>query len=185
MIVRLQFAMILVTAALSLSLTAPGQAVRVGARKVTPEVGTGTLTVTAAPSTVSFNLIPGQVATGNSPISVTTTWSGSTVGSNMSLYGYFASSSAALTGNVSSIAVPSSVISGQMTTGLPSSYTPFTQTNPVGGAAASLKLFTQVVAGSGAGSRTDALGLTIDLTSLPQLPADTYTGTLIIQAQVL
>ena len=134
---------------------------------------------------VAFNLIPGRAATGNSPVSIITTWSGSTVGSTMSLYGYFASSTAALTGNASSAMIPSSAITGQMTTGLPSSYTPFTQTNPVGGATSSLKLFSQTIAGSGAGNRTDALNLIIDLTSLPQLPADTYTGTLIIQAQVL
>ncbi len=107
------------------------------------------------------------------------------MGSTMSLYGYFASSTAALTGNASSAMIPSSAITGQMTTGLPSSYTPFTQTNPVGDATSSLKLFSQTIAGSGAGNRTDALNLIIDLTSLPQLPADTYTGTLIIQAQVL
>jgi hypothetical protein len=72
-----------------------------------------------------------------------------------------------------------------MTTGLPTSYTPFTQTSPVGGSAASLTLFSQMIAGSGAGSRTDALSLTIDLTTLPELPADTYGGTLIIEAQVI
>jgi hypothetical protein len=183
--VRFQLAVVVVLTFWGLPTATQSQALKVTHRQATPDIGTGALSVSAAPSLLSFNLVPGKTATGNSPISIITTWSGSTVGSTMSLYGYFASASAALSGNVSSAAIPSSAISGQMTTGLPSTYTPFTQTNPVGDAAAGLKLFSQVVAGSGAGNRTDALSLTIDLTSLPQLPADTYTGTLIIQAQVL
>jgi hypothetical protein len=71
-----------------------------------------------------------------------------------------------------------------MTTGLPTTYTAFTQTNPFGGAGASLKLFTQPVLIGVNGNRTDALSLKIDLTSLPELPADKYTGTLILQAQI-
>jgi hypothetical protein len=183
--VRFQFAAVVVLTLLARPTATQSQALKVTPRQATPAVGTGTLSVSAAPSLLSFNLIPGKTATGNNPISIITTWSGSTLGSTMSLYGYFASSNAALSGNVSAAAIPSSAISGQMTTGLPSTYIPFTQTNPVGNAAASLKLFSQAVTGSGAGSRTDALSLVIDLTSLPQLPADTYTGTLIIQAQVL
>jgi hypothetical protein len=183
--VRPQFAAIVVMAALANPGATLGQALKVTPKKISPDVGTGTLSVSAAPSTVNFNLIPGKSATGNSPVSITTTWSGSTLGSTMSLYSYFASPTAALSAASGSAVIPSSAVSGQMTTGLPSSFTPFTQTNPVGSAAGGLKLFTQVVSGSGAGSRTDALSLTIDLTALPELPAGTYTGTLIIQAQVL
>jgi hypothetical protein len=184
---QLQFAIVFMTTVLILPTASSvhAQVVKVAPKSIRPEVGTGSLSVSAAPSMVSFNLTPGQITAGNSPVSITTTWSGSTVGSTMSLYGYFVSSTAALTGTTNSVPIPSSAVFGQMTTGLPTSFSPFTQTNPVGGAAASLTLFSQAITGSGAGSRTDALNLTIDLTNLPQLPAGTYTGTLVIQAQVL
>jgi hypothetical protein len=72
-----------------------------------------------------------------------------------------------------------------MTTGLPTSYTAFTQTCPFGVAGASLQLFSETVTGSDTGNRTDALSLMLDLSSLRELPADTYTGTLIIEAQCI
>lgn len=159
-----------------------GQAIRVVPRRMTSS--TSTLSVSVAPSQVSFNLVSKGTASGNSPVSITTIWSGLGSSGTIKLYGYFTSSTAALTGNLSTDAIPSSAISGQMTTGLPTSYTAFTQTNPLGGAGASLELFSTGT-GSGAGSRTDALSFTIDLSSLPTLPADTYVGTLIIQAQEL
>ena len=182
--VILQFAVVFATMLLAAPQWVQGQVLRVSPPVARPLIGTGSLTVSASPSAVSFLLVPGQVTAGNSPIGITTTWTGSTVGSTMSLYGYFLSSTSALTGNGRG-AIPTTAIFGQMTTGLPTSSTPFTETNPVGSASGSLRLFSQVISGTGAGSRTDALTLTIDLTSLPQLPADTYTGTLILQAQVI
>jgi len=79
--------------------------------------------------------------------------------------------------------IPASVIFGQVPTGLPTSYTAFTQAGPFGAAGASLQLITTGSLLSLGGSRTDTLSLKIDLTSLPQLPAATYTGTLYLQAQ--
>jgi hypothetical protein len=174
----------------SLIVTCPrlgvSQAVKVMQRRVTPNLGAGTLSVSAAPSLVTFNLVARGAAIGNGPVSITTTWTGLSLLSTVSLYGFFTSSGAALTGTHSPATIPTSAVLGQMTTGLPTSYSAFTQTNPLGGAGASLKLFSQsILIGLGSSGRTDALTLKIDLTSLPQLPADTYTGTLIIQAQQL
>ncbi len=168
--------------ALSFPATMVGQAIKVIPKGMTSNTDMSTLSVSASPSQVSFNLVSRGTTSGNSPVSITTTWTGLSSGGTVNLYGYFISVSAALTGSLSTAAIPSSAISGQMTTGLPTSYTAFTQTNPLGGAGASLKLFSAGT-GSGSGSRTDALNLTIDLSSLPELPADTYTGTLVIQAQ--
>lgn len=161
-----------------------GQVVRTAPSKFLLSTGTGSLSVSAVPSAMTFNLVSNRVAVSNSPVNVTTTWSNSTLGSTLTLYGYFASPSAALTGNQSAVPIPSSAVSGQMTTGLPTTYTPFTQTGPFGAGASSLALFSQTIAIAGA-SRTDALTLSIDLQGLPGLPADIYTGTLVIQAQVL
>jgi hypothetical protein len=70
-----------------------------------------------------------------------------------------------------------------VTTGVPVSFTPFTQTGPFGGAGAGLQLVSGGSLVSLGGSRTDVLSLKINLGSLPQLPAATYTGTLYVQAQ--
>jgi hypothetical protein len=159
------------------------QAVKVIQRGATPNIGPSSLSVSASPPALSFNLIAKGEAVGNSPINITTSYSGVTMSGNLNLYAFFISSTAALAGNLSTAAIPSSAVSGQMTTGLPTTYIAFTQTSPVGGAGASLKLISQhVLAGAGS-SRTDVLNLKIDLTNIPQLPADIYTGTLILQAQ--
>jgi len=172
----------------SLALVPPaatlGQAVKITHKMATPEAGGGFLAVSASPSAVSFNLVAKGSATGNNPVSVTTGWTG-LMNDTIHLYAYFTSASAALTGNLSGDLIPTSCVLGKMTTGLPTSNTAFTQTGPFGGAGNSLELFSQTVAGNGLSFRTDALSLTIDLTSLPTLPADTYTGTLIIEAQAL
>jgi hypothetical protein len=186
---RLNMPLYCVAVFASLALVPPtatlGQAVKVTHKLATPQAKPSSLSVSATPAGVSFTLVSKGTATGNSPISVTTAWSGFAKSSTIDLYGYFTSSSAALTGTLSGDLIPSSCVYGEMTTGLPTSYKAFTQTNPLGGAGASLELFSQVVAGTGSASRTDALNLEINLTSLPQLPADTYTGTLVIEAQEL
>lgn len=151
------------------------------------------LTVTAAPTTgsaVNFTLVSGGTATGSAPVAMTTSWIMKGSRASVTLTGYFSSATAALTGTGSSPAmIPTSEVLGQVTTGAPTSFTAFTQTpgtGALGTAGASLVLFTQAVSGTNrAASRNDNLNLEINLTSQPQLPADTYTGTLNLQAQAL
>lgn len=162
------------------------QAVRVNARKITPDTAVSSLTVSASPSLVTFQLLSKGVATGSSSVAITTTWGGAlcVTTCTIKLYGYFSAASAALSGGSPVVNIPTSEVLGQVTTGTPTTFTAFTQTAPFGGAGASLLLFTQsffLVAG--AGSRTDALNLEINLASQPQLPAGTYSGTLFIRAQ--
>lgn len=143
------------------------------------------LTIAAAPSAVTFNLVSGGVANGSAPVVVTTTWVLLATRTTVRLYGYFASSAVALTDGVSHD-LASSLVFGQVTTGLPTTFTAFTQTGPFGGAGASLQLFSQSITLLNlSGTRTDTLSLRIDLTSAPQTPAGVYTGTLQIQAQAL
>jgi hypothetical protein len=101
----------------------------------------------------------------------------------LNLYGYFSSSGAALTGGTPAVNIPSSAVLGQVPTGSPLTYTPFTRSNPM--SSASLLLLCELFMGGGNGSRTDTLNMEIDLEDLPQLPAGTYTGTLYLQAQML
>jgi hypothetical protein len=161
-----------------------GQVLRIGALRPRPQLTLGdTLTVTASPSVVNFTLHPSSVATGSAPVVITTTWSGVSLLSSINLYGYFASATSALSGSSPVINIPSSCVLGQVTTGTPVSYTAFTGSGPFGGAGASLQLYAQSSFLSLGGSRTDNLNLEINIASLPQLPAATYTGTLILEAQ--
>jgi len=151
-----------------------------------------TLTVSATPTAISFTLVKGGTATASAPVVITTTLYGVSGLSSLTLYGYFSSFSAALTdGRATPDNIPSSAVLGLVSTGTPTSYTPFTQSDAVGTAGATLQLFsTSSLLSLGclpatAVCRTDSLNLEISLSGLPQLPAGTYTGTLILQAQAL
>ena len=137
-----------------------------------------TLTIAASPATVSFTLVAGGVAVGTPTVNVTTTW---VLGSRtaVNLYGYFASTTAALTGTGGNI--PTSEVLGSVNAG---AYNAFTATTALGTAGASLGLFTQTItAANKSANRSDTLTLEINLTAQPQLPAGSYTGTLTLQAQ--
>lgn len=165
---------------------AAAQAVRVLVQRPKAQSSVSSLTVSASPSSVRFNLVSGGVASGSSAIQITTNWGGSLclLTCTINMYAYFSNANAALSGGTDFI--PSSEVLGQVTTGTPTTFTPFTETNPFGGAGSSLQLYRQsffILAGGG--SRTDALSLEINLSNQKQLPAGTYSGVLFIQAQSL
>jgi len=167
-----------------------GQAIRVAKiQAISPNTSVGSLTVTASPSTVTFRLISRGVASGSNAINITTTWGGSLClfSCTVNLYAYFSGANAALSGGGAPVvSIPASEVLGQVPTGSPASFTAFTQSNPLGGAGASLLLFQQsFFLITGGGSRTDPLNLEINLANQPQLPAGSYSGTLYIQAQSL
>ena len=145
------------------------------------------LTVAATPTAVTFPLVAGGTAVGNVPVSVTSTWVLSGSRTSVTLVGYFSSATAALSNAGPPVVnIPTSEVLGQVTTGTPTTFTAFTQTAPLGPAGAGLTLFTQAISGTNrAATRTDNLNLEINLTSQPQLPSGTYTGTLSLQAQAL
>ena len=145
------------------------------------------LTVSATPSSVTFTLVSGGSASGSSAVAILTKWVLLPTRSNLVLDGYFASAAAALTdGAGTPHNIPTSAVFGTVPTGSPTSPTAFTATAALGPAGAGLTLFTLplTVANYG-GTRTDNLTLSINLSSVPALPAATYTGTLILQAQAL
>jgi hypothetical protein len=100
------------------------------------------------------------------------------------VYASFDSATSALNdGNGNSI--PSVNVFGQVATGLPTTYTAFTQASPFGAAGAGLQLYSQTINRTNfTGTRTDTLNVRIDVTNLP-LPTGVYVGTLHIQAQAL
>jgi hypothetical protein len=142
-----------------------------------------TLSLVASPAAVSFALKSSGVANGSSPIVITTTYSGVSLLSSLSLYASFTSATSALSGGNPVAAIPASCILGQVTTGLPVIYTPFTQSDTLGTPGASLQLFQLVTLLSLSGQRSDSLNLQINLTTQRQLPAATYAGVLSLQLQ--
>ena len=148
---------------------------------------TESLTIAATPNAITFSLAPGAAATGSQPVAITTTWVLAPGRASVHLYAWFTTPSAALTdGGSPANTIASSLVLGQVTTGTPSSFTPFSDSNTLGAASGGLALFTQSITSANRSSnRADNLNLKIDLTSLPQLPAGTYNGTLTLQAQAL
>jgi hypothetical protein len=152
---------------------------------------TGTLGVSASPGAVSFTLSPQALSAGSSSLAITTSWNtltGSDIAIN--IYGYFSSTTAALTNTTNSAyVIPPSIIEGIVTgTGSTStSYAWFAQTTPFSGASG-LELASLnggLIQFLQNGSTNNTLSLQIDLTTLPQLPAGTYTGVLNIAAQAM
>jgi hypothetical protein len=157
---------------------------------LTSSVGTVTINATkASVLTVAINtggtqtlasLTDGTTNNFATPVNITTTWD-LNAGASVSLVGFFTTPASALVSGANLI--PSSWVKGKMSTGLPTTFTAFTQ-NALGGvgtAGGSLALFTD--AGSLKKSRTDDLNLQLDLTGQAIIPG-TYTGTLNLRAVV-
>ncbi|HEV2135683.1 MAG TPA: hypothetical protein VGR47_15715 [Terracidiphilus sp.] len=170
-----------------LATSASAQAVRIAGPNLSPQGQDQSLTVSATPAFVNFNLVSGGIASGSNAVAITTSWNKNSCssGCTITLYAYFANSGSALSGGSPAVSIPSSAVLGQVPSGTPTGFTPFTQSSPIGGGGASLQLYQQSYIKHLDNSRTDNLNLEIDLSSQPQLPAGTYTGTLYIQAQSL
>lgn len=135
------------------------------------------ITITATPGLVNFTLVRSGVATGTSPVTITTTWTLTTLLGSVAEYAYFSSSAAALTDGASDN-IPSASVSGSVDRG---AYTAFTGTSPFA-AGSGITLFNQFVFLIFPANRSDTLNLQISTAGL-NLPAGTYTGVLHIQAQ--
>ena len=92
------------------------------------------MTVTAAPAFVSFRLISQGMASGSSGSRGDHNMDGAEAASQVEPLWLFSGAGAALSGGSPAVNIPTSAVLGQVPTGSPSEYTPFTQSNPVGGA---------------------------------------------------
>jgi hypothetical protein len=144
---------------------------------------TESLTLTLSANTVNFNLSAGSATNaGSAGITATTAWTLAAGRNSVGVYAYFSNAAAALTDG-SGDNIPSSAFF------IADNATPaaaLTNTVAYGAANAGLKLATVAITGANrSGTRTDAMTFNINLTggTLAQLPANTYTGTLNIQAQ--
>jgi hypothetical protein len=144
---------------------------------------TESLTVNLSASAVNFTLVAGNAANaGSTNITATTAWVLKPGRTAVGVYAYFGSSTAALTDGAGNN-IPSADFfisdNGGASTAL-------TNTVAFGGANAGYQMANVAITGlNKTSSRTDVMAFNINLTggTLPQLPANTYTGTLNIQAQ--
>ena len=145
------------------------------------------LTVTVSSGTnINFTLAPNTVANNGSATStITTSWSLKPGRNNIAVWAYFTSATAALNpvtaGNT--FTIPSAAVKIQVNGA--GAFNPCSNVSPFNAAASGLQIGTTSITGNTNvnGTRTDTLNYQIDTTVVPQLPADTYTGVLNIQAQ--
>jgi hypothetical protein len=143
---------------------------------------TDSVSVSLSSNSVNFNLSAGSATNaGSTGVTSTTRWI-SKASRTLNVYAYFSSSSAALTdGFGDNIPSADFLISNNG-----GAYAPLTNTVAFGGAAAGLQLFNVKITGANkTGSHADSMFFRINLSTVPQLPAGTYTGTLNIQAQII
>ena len=137
----------------------------------------------ASPSVAFGDLTNGQLNTAGSDqtLSIVTNWN-LDAGRTLTMYAYFDSDSAVLVGTGTGTNIPLSSVTGSVNGGSASS---FSASSPFTSGSTALQMWSQSITGTNlSGNRTDTLALSVDLTSLT-LPADSYAGTMHIQAQAL
>ncbi len=140
------------------------------------------ITVNVSSHSVDFTLTPGSATNaGSNGVTATTSWV-SKAGRTISVYAYFFSSTSALT-NGSGNNIPPSAFS---ISNNGAAYAPLSNTVVFGAPNAGLRLSaTRILGGNKTGSHVDNMLFNINLSTIPQLPAGNYAGTLNIQAQVI
>jgi hypothetical protein len=140
------------------------------------------LTLSLDANAVNFTLAAGSATNnGTATITATTKWVLKPGRTAVGLFAYFSSTSA-LTGTGGSV-IPSSAFQISDNSG---AYNALTATTVFNASNSGLQLRNTAITGTNKNATvTDAMKFNIDLSTgtLPQLPADTYTGTLNIQAQ--
>ena len=168
--------------ALGVGMPAAAQAVRLGPVVHPFGVVVGGATVSASPGSVSFTLTAGGSATASSPITVSTTIAAVGVLDTVQIVAYFASSNALST--TSGDNIPASSVYARCSTCASTAWGSFTQSTSLGGSNSFVMENSTDLLSLFGGTRNDTLQLKIDLSGLPQAAAGTYTGTLVLAAQM-
>jgi hypothetical protein len=175
---------VLVLALAALTPRSQAQVLNSGASTITLQaVLSDSLSVSLSGNAVNFTLTPGSASNpGSLGITATTSWALKPSVGSVKVYAFFASSAAALTDGAGDN-IPSADFQISTNAG---PFTALTTTVPFGGANAGMLLSTTRILGNNrSGSHTDLMNFNINLTTVPSLPAATYTGTLTIQAQAI
>ena len=141
------------------------------------------VSVTLSANAVNFTLTGGSASNpGSTSITATTVWTLKPSVGSVKLYAFFSNSASALTDGAGNN-IPSANFQISNNGG---GFQALTNTVPFGGANAGLQLSSTPILGNNkTGSRNDVMNFNINLAPLPNLPANTYTGTLTIQAQAI
>ena len=144
-----------------------------------------TMTVNSG-SAVNFTLSPNTAAnTGSATSSITTAWVLKPGRTAVAVWAFFTSATSALVHQTAgnTVDIPSSAVKIQV--GGAGAFNALTAVSPFNAAASGLQigLPISITGANKNGSRTDTLAYQIDTTVVPQLPADTYIGTLNLEAQ--
>lgn len=141
------------------------------------------LTINAGATQTLAALVDSTTNDFATPVNITTAWDVHPAQTGtVSLVAWFADPAAALVSGTD--VIPSSMVSGRMSTGLVPAYTAFSGTavGSTGVAGATLELMRETIAGANKKlTRTDDLELRIDLTGQDVNPGS-YSGTLILKA---
>lgn len=175
---------VLVLAFAALASRSEAQVRNSGASTITLQaVLTDSLSVSLSSSAVNFTLTPGSASNpGSTGITATTAWALKPSVGSVKVYAFFANSATALTDGAGHN-IPSADFQISNNAG---PFTALTSTVPFGGANAGMLLSTTRILGNNrSGSHQDLMDFNINLTTIPSLPAATYTGTLTIQAQAI
>src|SRR5690348_3629079 len=99
-----------------------------------------TLTVSATPGTVNFNLVPTGPVSGTTPVSITTQWALASTRTKLAVWAYFSTTTALTNGAGNNI--PNTSVSGNPdSTGLQ----PFSATNPFNGLATGVQIYNTAI----------------------------------------
>jgi hypothetical protein len=135
---------------------------------------------------VNFTLAGNTAANaGSTTTGITTAWVLKPGRTSVAVWAYFGSATAALVHQTAgnTVDIPSSAVKIQV--GGAGAFNALTAVSPFNAAASGLQIGSSIaITGANKNSsRNDTLAYQIDTTVVPQLPADTYIGTLNIQAQ--
>lgn len=137
------------------------------------------LTLSLSANAVNFTLAAGSANNpGSAGVTATTTWTLQPGRNAVGVYAYFTSAAAALTDGTNNIPSSAFFIADNA-----SPSTALTANTPWSTGTGLQLANVAINAANRSSSRTDAMTFNINLTTLPQLPASTYIGTLNIQAQ--
>jgi hypothetical protein len=167
---------------LALATTMAAAQVNSGAQTITLNAKLAeSLTLGLSANAVNFTLAAGSATNaGSASITATTTWTLQPGRTAVGVYAYFTTTTALTDGAGNNI--PSSaffVVDNTNPSTALTSNTPWST-------GTGLQMANVAITGTNrSANRTDVMTFNIDLTSLPQLPAATYTGTLNIQAQAI
>jgi hypothetical protein len=165
------------------ALPATAQVINTAASPITLNaVLSETITLTLSANAVNFNLAQGSANNpGSIAITATTSWAMARR-RTLRVYAYFASAASALTDGTGDN-IPSSAFEISDSGG---AFNALVNTVPFGGANAGLQLArVRIRRRNRVGTRNDVMNFNINLSTLPNLPAGSYTGTLNIRVQAI